>query len=490
MNMDREEIVEEVARALAAGQLPGCAELEERFPGEEEQVVRLTEAAEVYRDLFPLEQPKRVSLLRPGEQLGEFEVVELIGRGATSEVYSARQVSLGGRMVALKVVPLRPGTDVTNRRFEREARLLASLHHPSLAEVYRCGEEGGLSYLAMRLVGGPTLRDRMSAPDGEQPQLLTAREIAIRVGWVIQVAEALEVVHRAGLVHRDVKPANILVERSGDSKTPTERAILVDFGLVRAHQESDLTATGSFPATYAYAAPEQIEGRELDSSCDVFSLGVTLHELLSGETPSRRPPAALGLGSPAYLDPNLRAVIECATDPDPRWRYEHAGLFADELRAWLAGEKVAVRRPPPLERSQRWLRRNQRGLRVALAGALALGLVAILAVLIQRWQQDEARAQRARDAFQGGEPLIFAEQVAGIAPMWRLSYFSDAECRAAVESLDDPESTAAIMGTLLSNVDQAGASEVAAARLVDPEVGVEVAPGVGVIDNRLVEFSL
>ena len=445
--------VEEVAHALdRSGELDE-EELRRRLGelgGPADELVR---AAARYRELLdpspaPFSGPPSI---RPGDRFGDFEVVDFIGRGAVGEVFLARQTSLGGRRVALKI--LREGSRSARgrRRFEYEALVLADLHHPNLAEIYCVGEDGGHPFLAMQLVEGPTLREVIAGNGEEGRERIPLRR---RVSWIAEVADALAAVHRLELVHRDVKPGNILVEgeKLGDS-----RAVLVDFGLVRSGSDPEAGGDSLRSATFAYASPEQLLGLEVGAASDVFSLGVTMHDLIVECGPEQRKPASLGLSAPVNLDLDLAAILERATDPEQAWRYPDAGAMAEDLHRWLSGSSVSARRPPLLERLRRGVRDNAHRL-------LRLGaIVAVLALLILssaaavRWTRDRDEARQAERALAVGDVGRFAEHAGRVLPLWWGSLCNDPLALRAMQDLDDERSNAAKLVRHLRAGDALGA---------------------------------
>ena len=210
---------------------------------------------------------------RPGSEIAGFRLEELLGRGGMGAVYRAEDVHLG-RKVALKLLPPQLAENERAReRFLRESRIAASLDHPNVIPIYDADEVDGQLYLAMRYVPGDDLRGLLA---GEGP---LAPERALRL--VGQVAGALDAAHAHGLVHRDVKPGNVLVA--------DEHCYLVDFGLTKqASSISGLTGTGELVGTVAYTAPEQIRGEGVDARADVYSLACVLYECLTGEQPFAR----------------------------------------------------------------------------------------------------------------------------------------------------------------------------------------------------------
>jgi serine/threonine protein kinase len=260
-------------------------------------------------------------------RIAGYRIEARVGRGGMGEVYRAVQLSLD-RRVALKILaPKLADDDRFRRRFLRESRIAASIDHPSIIPIYETGEDGGLLYIAMRYVDGMDLSTLLRREGRLEP----ARALAI----MAQVASALDAAHARGLVHRDVKPANILLAAAptgGDG-----HCYLCDFGLIKqvdAQQaQSALTATDQFVGTIPYVAPEQIEGHDLDGRADVYSLGCVLFHCLTGSVPFERmndievvfahlrepPPPVSGRlpGLPTTLDAIVARAM--AKSRDDRW---------------------------------------------------------------------------------------------------------------------------------------------------------------------------
>ena len=200
---------------------------------------------------------RRRTDLAVGTRLGDFEILEPLNHGGMGEVYRARQLSLGSREVTLEVLSRELRSSAARRCFQREALLLAGLHHPGLSEVFGFGEAQSEWFLAMRLAEGIDLRTLRQEWRRAGVRIRDHRERI--VAWGEQVAEALAYVHAAGLVHRDVKPSNIVIEGvRGAGEEHRGRAVLVDFGLVRPVDSQTLTLKSGSPATLEYAPPEQI----------------------------------------------------------------------------------------------------------------------------------------------------------------------------------------------------------------------------------------
>jgi serine/threonine-protein kinase len=282
----------------------------------------------------------------PDIQIAGYRIEARLGRGGMGEVYRAVQLSLG-RRVALKVLaPKLAADDVFRRRFLRESRIAASIDHPSIIPIYETGEDGGLLYIAMRYVDGMDLSTLLR----REGRLGPARALAI----MVQVASALDAAHARGLVHRDVKPANILL--AAGPAGSDGHCYLCDFGLIKevnAQQaQSDLTATDQFVGTIPYVAPEQIEGRDLDGRADVYSLGCVLFHCLTGSVPFERmndievvfahlrePPPSLSSRAPG-LPTAMDAVVAraMAKSRDDRW---------STCSALVTAMQAEVRSAPP-----------------------------------------------------------------------------------------------------------------------------------------------
>jgi serine/threonine-protein kinase len=264
---------------------------------------------------------------RIGTRLLGYRIEELLGRGGMGVVYRAEHLGLG-RKVALKLLsPELAGDEGYRRRFVRESRLAAGIEHPNILPIYEAGEAEGLLYIAMRHVQGSDLDELLEREGRLQPRRA--------LGLLAQVADALDAAHRSGLVHRDVKPANILVA-AGPGPGSTEHCYLCDFGLLKHFDSSDdLTRTGQFVGTLPYVAPEQIEGRTLDGRVDVYALGCVLFQTLTGALPFDRQ------SDVAVVYAHLRDPPPSATRLRPELPAGLDGLFARAL-AKAPGERFAT----------------------------------------------------------------------------------------------------------------------------------------------------
>jgi formylglycine-generating enzyme required for sulfatase activity len=282
--------------------------------------------------------------------LGKYEILEEIGRGGFAVVYKARDTTLD-RFVALKV--LHPQLTVDPKfvqRFQQEARTAAGFQHPHIVTIHAVGEEAGQHYLAMALLPGRTL-DRQLA-GGRLP---VERAVSI----VEQIGRALDAIHEKGLVHRDVKPGNVMVDESG-------QATLLDFGIVRAAEGTRLTTTMAVLGTPEYMSPELAEGEEPDARSDIYSLGVVAYQMLTGQAPFSAPSPLAVLRfqadkappSPRALSPGLSVEVEQvllkALAKRREERYQSAGELAMALReAAEAGAKTPLLEPRPAVREPR-----------------------------------------------------------------------------------------------------------------------------------------
>jgi predicted Ser/Thr protein kinase len=286
-------------------------------------------------ELVPMALDRRI-----GTELGGYRIVELLGRGGTSVVYRAQHVRLG-RAAALKLLTPAVGEADFRERFLRESQLAASLDHPSIVPVYDAGEDEDLLYIAMGLIEGSDLKTLL-AEEGPLPLRRALRIVG-------QIGSALDAAHARGLVHRDVKPANILVGAD-------DRAYLSDFGVVKELASNGATRTGSFVGTIEYSAPEQIEGREVDARTDVYALACVLYECLTGTPPFHRPSEVAILNAhlhapppkltkaAAGLPPALEQVVSKALSKSPLDRYATCAEFLAAARAAAAERRVHGRR--------------------------------------------------------------------------------------------------------------------------------------------------
>ena len=328
-----------------------------------------------------------------------FEILEELHRGGQGLVYKARQKT-PNRLVALKVLREDTQGKVRERvRFEREIELAASLHHPNIVTVYETGVASGRRYLVMEYVDGRRLDEYLAQ------KAVSVRE---KVRLLLKIGRAVQAAHQRGVIHRDLKPGNVLVDREGEPR-------VLDFGIARAadnlpSSEGDLTFVGEFLGTLAYSSPEQVggDGRHVDVRSDVYSLGVVSYEVLTGRLPYALPedlegavrciretsPAPVS-GAGEDVDGELETVLFTALAKDVERRYSSAEAFCEDLQRYLDGAPLAARR------DSRWyvLRKNLRRHRVAVGLAVAAfvlitGFAVTMAVLYQRAERAAQRAIR------------------------------------------------------------------------------------------------
>lgn len=376
--------------------------------------------------------------------LGDYRLIREVGRGGMGVVYEAEQISLR-RRVALKVLPFAATMDPRQlQRFHNEARAAASLQHEHIVPVYAVGCERGVHYYAMQFIDGLTLaqviaRDN-AANEGTTDRIAGAADTTMRPAatqaprdaayfrrvaqWGIQAAEALEHAHSVGIVHRDIKPGNLMIDGAG-------KLWVTDFGLARTAADNNLTMTGDMLGTLRYMSPEQALARHglVDHRSDVYALGVTLYELLTGRPAVEGNDRAEILDGISATDPilpcrheraipgDLQTVILKALSKDPTDRYGTASDLAQDLRRFLEDRAIQARPLSPRKRLARLLRRHR-----AVALAASVGLLACLAVLVlgagvSIWQafraaaaqkqaeSDALNASRQRDRAEGNMQL-------------------------------------------------------------------------------------
>jgi hypothetical protein len=290
---------------------------------------------------------------RIGTVFAGYRIEALRGRGGMSVVYRAENPRLGN-VVALKLLSPELAEDESFReRFVRESRTAASIPHPNIIPIYDAGDAEGVLYIAMRFVEGPDLKALIKDRD----PLPAARVLRLAA----QIASALDAAHARGMIHRDVKPANVLVEPGPEGE---DHAYLADFGLTKhVESHSGITGTGQFLGTIDYMAPEQIEGRQVDARADVYALGCVLFECLAGSPPYRRESEVAILWAHIRDDPpalsDVRAGLPSAADrvlakalaKDPADRQQSCGELAAELRSALGETSLATSDVPTVRRS-------------------------------------------------------------------------------------------------------------------------------------------
>ena len=305
-----------------------------------------------------------------GRVVGDYEIIDELGRGGMGVVYRARQITLN-RVVGLKMLTGHYGPDELTR-FLAEAETAAGLHHTNIIQIYEVGEFDGAPFYSMEYVESGSLADRLR--NGPMDDREAAR-------LLISVARALHFAHRNEIVHRDMKPANVLLDPEGVPK-------VADFGIAkRLTANTALTLSGAVIGTPTYMAPEQAKGtsREVGARADVYSLGAILYEMLAGRPPFLPDETETALSvrvitedpvSPAFYRPgvprDLETICMKCLEKEPRDRYESAAAFAEDLRRYLDDESIVARPPTTVVRTVKWIRRNP--WRFVAATVLVLGL--------------------------------------------------------------------------------------------------------------------
>lgn len=387
--------------AALAGNAEEPAAFLARFPGL--SVDELDELLERLRAIGALVVPAAKPAIlvddESGEtlgQIGEYRLLRRLGGGAMGDVFLAEQTSLG-RLVALKTQRADlAASPKAMARFEREAQALAQVTHQSVVGVHGFGREGELRYLVMELLPGRSLKELLDEPRAGEP-----RPSPVQIArWGVELAKGLQAVHQAGLLHRDVKPSNVRISETG-------HAVLVDFGLAKLSSMSELSRTGEFVGSPAYAAPEQVQGvDDLDARADIYGLGAALYHALAGRPPivgesiesvlhavlHRDPPALRSL-NPA-LPRDLELVCAKALEKSRERRYASAEAFAQDLKAVLELRPVTAKPVGLPGRAMRWARRN-----ALAASSLSLALSTMLvALVVFAWKAHEQDRQRIAQA--------------------------------------------------------------------------------------------
>jgi serine/threonine protein kinase len=463
----REAASLEVLVAQVADEFMECQKRGEH-PDIEQYAARHPEAAELLRKVLAALEVVGRSLggsaaefgddFEPAGTLGDFRLIREVGRGGMGIVYEAEQISLR-RRVALKVLPFAATLDPRRlQRFQNEAQAAAQLHHSNIVPVHAVGNERGVHYYAMQFIEGQTLAgviEELRAKNGaeERPPhaetgpitgLSTERpgdceffRTVARLG--IQAAEALDYAHQVGVVHRDVKPANLLVDVRG-------HLWVTDFGLARLPNDAGLSMAGDLIGTLRYMSPEQALAKRavVDHRTDVYSLGVTLYELLTLQPPfvctdrqellrqiafeEPRSPRRINKAIPAELE----TIVLKAMEKNPADRYATTQALADDLRRFLMHEPIRARRPSLVQRARKVARRHP-GVTVTAAAALVAGLLLGVAGLAVNNHMIRQEQQRTRDALERAERERAVAQT--VRAFLRDKLLSQADPRAQADTL-------------------------------------------------------
>ena len=319
-------------------------------------------------------------------ELGDYELLEEVGRGGQGVVFRARQKSLN-RIVALKVIGLGQwATKAHLKRFRLEAEAAASLDHPCIVPIYEVGERDGQCYFSMKLVEG-----------GQLDEVVKDAPMSIRqaVEFIARVARTVHYAHEHGILHRDIKPGNILLDTKGEPH-------LTDFGLARlVESESTVTRTVEVLGTPSYMAPEQAAGNNTKPTraTDVYGLGAVLYQLLTGHPPFaggttyetiklllETEPRQPRLWNPK-VDRDLSTICMKCLEKDPQRRYSSALALAEDSERWLKHEPIRARRTGVFARGKKWLQRNPTAAGIVV---LSLSLIAALSVIV--WKTELLRS--------------------------------------------------------------------------------------------------
>jgi serine/threonine protein kinase/Flp pilus assembly protein TadD len=424
------QIADEFVEAFRQGKRPSVEEFARRYPEHADELrdmlpaLVLMETAKTADDPSDQRHLAKASAVAPLSQLGDYHILREIGRGGMGVVYEAVQISLN-RQVALKVLPFAAALDERRlQRFKNEAQAAAQLHHTNIVPVFGIGVERGVYYYAMQYIDGQTLAAVIHdlrrqarwesankaaaaadaqptgpyAPAPRQPRPLTTTLPAAALSTErshkspaffrtvaqlgVQAAEALEHAHQWGVIHRDIKPGNLLVDRRG-------KLWVTDFGLAHCQSQAGLTMTGDLVGTLRYMSPEQALAKRVlvDHRTDVYSLGVTLYELLTLQPAlggrdreellrqiafeEPRPPRRLNKMIPAELE----TIVQKAMEKNAAERYATAKELADDLERFLRDDPIRAKRPTLIQRARKWARRHQP---VVWSGAVSLVVIAIV----------------------------------------------------------------------------------------------------------------
>lgn len=353
-------------------------------------------------DLKEKDSPKKVN---------RYEIIKLLGEGGMGKVYQAYDITLK-RNVALKFI--KGDNPKFVERLMREGRAQAKIDHPNVCKVYEVGQSEGRFFISMQYLPGITLKEIAKEMSLEQ-----------KIKIIIQVSEALHAAHKEGLIHRDIKPGNIIVERGELGYLP----YVMDFGLAREVEQNDgLSVVGVVLGTPAYMAPEQAaqafgEKVELDRRADIYSLGTTFYELLAGKLPFAEGTTLEMLARVAEVEPtplskinpriptDLEAIVMKCLEKEPKQRYDSARLLAEDLQNYLNGDPVQAKRSSLVYRLTKKAKKNKAVVAVSLAALIGLGTLGGL-FTYTRWTKNE-QARLAQ---------IFGQEVEKIAAISRYAY--------------------------------------------------------------------
>jgi hypothetical protein len=367
-----------------------------------------------------------------------YRIEGMAGRGGMGIVYRATELRLD-RPVALKVIAPQYAEDKAFRdRFERESRLAASIDHPNVIPVYKASEQEGRLFIAMRWVDGTDLAELIRDGDRLSP--------GRAVGLVAQIAQALDAAHARNLVHRDVKPANVMV-------ASRDHAYLTDFGLTKLRGVTGLTATGGFVGTLDYTAPEQVSGDDVDGRADVYALGCLAYELFTGEVPFPRDSDTAKLFAHLSADPPrptdrvaelpaaIDDVVHRALAKDRDERFGSAGEFAEALHAAARGDQSVTVDAPPARRTPTRSPRPARRFAIPTLRRILLVVVPVLAagaIAVVVFGSGDSGGTDFETIAIGGRP---GELAVGLGAVWVADAASGVVRRVDLDATDAPQSS-------------------------------------------------
>ncbi|MGC3971083.1 MAG: serine/threonine-protein kinase [Pirellulales bacterium] len=398
-----DRLIAEYLQAIEAGRNPSREELIAQYPAHEDELTRFfADFDRIDRGAASLRVSGSHTTVFVGEKqttlptvryFGDYELLEVIARGGMGVVYKARQVSLA-RLVALKM--LLKGEHASSKdaaRFQTEAEAAAAIDHPNIVPIYEIGSHDGRQYLAMKFIDGQSLA---SVPRSN------AHTEAARV---LIISKAVHFAHQRGVLHRDLKPGNILVDDTGTH-------YVADFGLAkRIDAQVSLSETGDIVGTPRYMAPEQANGkRDLTTAVDTYALGVILYERLTGRTPYNgltmleiirqlrdEEPVKPSSIVPT-LDRDLETICLKCLDREPGQRFASTGDLADELERWIRGEPIQARPVGRVERTWRWCKRNRTFAGLTAGIAFVLIAATVISTILFWWALGEkSRADTSAD---------------------------------------------------------------------------------------------
>ncbi len=440
---DFETIITEFENDIRLEKSPTIVEFQRKYPEFAEEIDRFLptvlalENAKLSKKRNQNSQWKTPTI----EKLGEFRIVREIGRGGMGIVFEAEQEALA-RRVAIKVLPKHLLlSENALKRFHREAKTAAQLHHTNIVSIVGVGEEDGLHYYVMQYIDGVGLNEVMkliqppeplSGEDSETSEIMARVRTALlndefsshnsttsdslsesnkeivgidyfksvaRIG--LQVADALDYAHRHQVLHRDIKPANLMIQSDG-------KVWVMDFGVAKAFEDMAVSMTGDIVGTPRYMAPEQFKGKATAQS-DIYSLGVTLFELLTLQAADERMRDSGTLSTVPHLRPlmrlrrfnsriprDLETIIIRATSLEPRQRYKNAAALAVDLQRFIFDQPIVARRASAFEKTVRWCKRNPA---LATLSSLAVSLLLIiLAISVSSYFRERAQRQKIESA--------------------------------------------------------------------------------------------